>query len=55
LAPDDVAALEPEAEAEAGPTMMSREARNLFLNGGGEEALQVWKVRNQCLLKNKQP
>lgn len=28
----------------AGPTMMSKEARNLFLNGGGEEALAAWKV-----------
>lgn len=24
--------------------MMSKEARNLFLNGGGEEALAAWKV-----------
>lgn len=29
-----------------GPTMMSKEARNLFLNGGGEEALAAWKVSN---------
>jgi hypothetical protein len=25
--------------------MMSKEARQLFLSGGGEEALQAWKVR----------
>lgn len=28
-----------------GPTMMSKEARAMFLNGGGEEALQAWKVK----------
>lgn len=28
--------------------MMSKEARNLFLNGGGEEALAAWKVSSQC-------
>lgn len=27
-----------------GPTMMSKEARAMFLNGGGEAALQTWKV-----------
>jgi hypothetical protein len=25
--------------------MMSKEARNLFLNGGGEEALAMWKAK----------
>jgi len=30
---------------QTGPTMMSKEARQLFLNGGGEAALQAWKVR----------
>jgi hypothetical protein len=46
LAPDDLAALEPEeaVAAAAGPTMMSKEARDLFLNGGGAGALAAWKV-----------
>lgn len=48
VAPDDLVALEPEEAAEAaaaaGPTMMSKEARDLFLNGGGASALQAWKV-----------
>jgi hypothetical protein len=30
---------------QVGPTMMSKEARQLFLNGGGEDALKAWKVR----------
>lgn len=30
---------------QVGPTMMSKEARHLFLAGGGEEALAAWKVR----------
>jgi hypothetical protein len=29
--------------------MMSKEARNLFLNGGGEEALAAWKVRGRAV------
>jgi hypothetical protein len=29
----------------SGPTMMSKEARSLFLSGGGEAALKAWKVR----------
>ena len=42
-AADDAAA---EAEAAKNePTMMSKEARNLFLNGEGEAALEAWKVR----------
>ncbi len=30
----------------AEPTMMSREARALFLNGGGDVALRAWRVRS---------
>ena len=45
----DLAALagldEPAAEADAGPTMMSREARALFAAGDGEAGLCAWKVR----------
>ena len=45
----DLAALagldEPVAEADAGPTMMSREARALFAAGDGEVGLRAWKVR----------
>lgn len=45
----DLAALagldEPVAEADAGPTMMSREARALFAAGDGEAGLRAWKVR----------
>lgn len=31
--------------ADPGPTMMSKEARAMFLNGGGELALKAWKER----------
>ena len=45
----DLAALaglgEPEAEADAGPTMMSREARALIAAGDGQAGLLAWKVR----------
>ena len=45
----DLAALagldEPAAEADAAPTMMSREARALFAAGEGEAGLRAWKVR----------
>ena len=48
VAPPDLevlAALEgPAAEEAAGPTMMSREARELLLSGDGMEGLQRWKV-----------
>ncbi len=44
----DLAALaglgEPEAEADAGPTMMSREARALIAAGDGQAGLLAWKV-----------
>lgn len=33
-----------EKEVEKGPTMMSKEARDLFLNGDKNEALASWKV-----------
>lgn len=37
--------LEPEVEEPAGPTMMSKEARQLMLSGQGQAGLQAWKVR----------
>ncbi|WIA37566.1 hypothetical protein OEZ86_014473 [Tetradesmus obliquus] len=46
VAVPDLEGLELEAdEPEVGPTMMSKEARHLFLAGGGEEALAAWKER----------
>lgn len=32
-------------EEPAGPTMMSKEARQLMLSGQGQAGLQAWKVR----------
>ncbi|BDA46451.1 5'-3' exoribonuclease 1 [Coccomyxa sp. Obi] len=37
--------LEPEVEEPAGPTMMSKEARQLMLSGQGQAGLQAWKDR----------
>lgn len=36
--------LEDDLEEPAGPTMMSKEARQLMLSGQGQAGLQAWKV-----------
>lgn len=38
--------LEDEVEEPKGPTMMSREARELMLSGQGQAGLQAWKVQD---------
>lgn len=51
LAPTEVLKeLEDGPEEPAGPTMMSKEARQLMLSGQGQAGLQAWKVSFQHVI-----